>query len=301
MRFASACAAAAMGLALASIAPAQIAAAGTVRAAATQGSGLASFHLPYADPGQAGWLTLCNQANVPVTQGSITAKPFVWRVVSNVPTLSGYRIKGATAQLFAYQPRPYTPPGAWSGLSLAAASVYSNLAHPMAQFTPIDEPLNYMTESFPPIWDSLVELRLYLGAPDRPEYEARYAAADLQIKGNTWTLVSGGNDSCTSGTAVSREVILGLPGAKASQASQVPATRATGRAAAGRTASATSSAAPATGPSSPVPAGTATAALADARHSDSALYVVAIVFGVLAIATAGTGGLLWRRRRRASP
>jgi hypothetical protein len=296
MRFVSTCAFVAMGLALAAIAPAQIAAAGTVRTVSQDGGGSAGFHLPYTDPGQAGWLTLCNQANLPITQGSLTTKPFVWRVVSSVPTPAAYRIKGTTAQLFAYQPRPYTPAGAWSGLDLAAASVYSNPAHPMAQFTPIDEPLNYMTQSFPPIWDSLIELRLYLGAPDRPEYEASYAAADLQIKGNTWTLVSGGNDSCTSGTAVSREVILGLPGARAKP--PAAATRATGRPTAGRTASPASTATPTLGSFST--AATATA-VADAKHSGSALYVVAIVLGALAVASLGTGGLLWRRRRRAGP
>jgi hypothetical protein len=63
--------------------------------------------------------------------------------------------------LFAYQPRPFTPPGAWSGIGLAPATYYSNPKHPMAQFTPIDSALTQMTLQFPPIWHDAVRRDLH--------------------------------------------------------------------------------------------------------------------------------------------
>jgi hypothetical protein len=291
MRFAILRLAAAAGLALAVIAPAQAASAGTVQATRPASEvSAAAFHLPYSDPSADGLLTLCNQDNQPITHGSITAKPFVWRVVSSVPAVSGYDVKNGTATLFAYQPRPYTPPGAWSGLALSAASVYTNPAHPMAQATPIDQPLDYMTESFPPIWDGLYELRLYLGGPDIAAYSNTYPVADLQIKGNTWTLVTGGGGSCTTGSAVSREAILGLAGATGTSAA------ATHSSSSGSSAGAATPAASAA--SSPSAAGSTVTA--SARHSDSAAGLAAVIgFSALAAALVlTTGGLWWRRRRR---
>jgi hypothetical protein len=191
-------------------APAMAAQAGTAAPERTTGP---EFKLPYRDPNQAGWLTLCGTNLKPVTEGSITAKPFVWRVVSDVRTPSAWWIKGTKAELYAFQPRPYTPPGAWGGVIMAAPSEYTNRLYPMAQMTPIDEPLTYMTEDYPPIWDHLLELRLYLGAPDREQDINDYAAADIQVIGNTWHLVAGGHSSCTAGKVESTEVMDGLPGA----------------------------------------------------------------------------------------
>ena len=165
--------------------PAQAAMAAPAHGAARQGSSQAAFKLPYKDPDQAGWLTLCGVNLKPVTHGSITAKPFVWRVVSDVPAPKLYFPKSASAVMYAYQPREQTPSGAWSGTIMSTPSLYSNRLHPMAQFTPIDQPLSYMTLDFPPIWDHLIELRLYLGAPGEMEDESNYAAADIQVIGNT--------------------------------------------------------------------------------------------------------------------
>jgi hypothetical protein len=247
--------------------------------------------LPYTDPEQAGLLTLCGPHLRPITHGSITTKPFVWRVVSSVAAPDTFRVKGATATLYAYQPRPYTPAGAWSGSVMGAASYYSNPTHPMAQFTPIDEPLDYFTEAFPPIWKHLIELRLYLAAPGTSQDELGYAAADVRVTGDTWTLVSGGHASCTDGTAVSRETILHLPGASASPIADTSAQPTT-----------TSTATPApTGSASSAPAASATPAsspspTASSTHSSSsdAPAVIAAVVAVLAVVAAGW---LWRRRR----
>jgi hypothetical protein len=293
MRLVHTTAMAVAGLALLAAVPAQLASASVQKPAGTRGHAAAAssgFKLPYTDPDQVGQLTFCGTSLKPITHGSITASPFVWRVVSSMPTPKGYFIKGAKAQMFAYQPRPYTPAGAWSGTVMAAASYYSNPKHPMAQFTPIDESLDYMIKSFPPIWDHLIELRLYLGAPGLTEFTRPYAAADVQVHGNTWTLVSGGHASCTSGKVESVEVAIGLPGARAKPkpTSSDPA--------------ASSPAAPAQdGSGSSTPAGQAKATtVADSQSTSNAAPAIAIGVVALALAVAAGGGIWWRRRRRAT-
>jgi hypothetical protein len=284
MRLRRAGAIAVAGLALAAVAPAQLAMAAGARPAAAR---TVSGSLPYTDPNQVGTLTLCNTQDQPITHGSITAKPFVWRVVSSEPTPQGYWVKGATAQLFAYRAQRQVSPYNWSGQVLAGASEYSNPAHPMAQFTPIDEPFTYMTVTFPAMWDGLYQLRLYLGGPYLEEYEQTYPAADIRVTGNTWTLVSGGHASCTTGTAVSREAMLGLPGANSSPSASASAS-ASSSAAAGATSSAGASSS----------AGTASAALAS--HSGSGAGLLLASSGAVAVVLLATGGVWWIRRRRAS-
>jgi hypothetical protein len=289
MRFARACAAAVAAALVAG--PASMAMASQAQGAkARDAGGSGGIHLPYTDPNQAGWLTLCGVDLKPVTHGLVTTKPFVWRVVSDVPAPAGYFVRGAKAQMFAYQPRPYTPAGAWSGSVMAAPSYYDNRKHPMAQFTPIDEPLSYMTIAYPPIWDHLIELRLYLGAPNVPEDTRGYAAADVQVKGNTWTLVAGGSASCTSGRVVSEEVVVGMPGA-----------RGTPKPSPSGSASPTSSAPVSGGAPSSAPTGPPGAVPAADSHS-SGTGAAAAAFGIVALvaAAAVSGSLLWRRRRRAT-
>jgi hypothetical protein len=290
---------AAAGLVLAFVAPAQIAAAGVTTAAkaeraTTSFPTMHGFKMPYSDPNQAGLLTLCNEKLQPITHGSISTVPFVWRAVASVAAPSYMRIKGATATLVAYQPRPYTPAGAWSGTDLSAGAVYSNPGHPMAQLTPVDFPLSQMTGMFPPIWDHLIELRLYLGAPNRSPDVMGYAAADIQVIGNTWTMVEGGDASCTDGTAVSREVQLGIPGASRTAAPGAT----TGAEPAAKTGSASPAAA---GAASSASTGSgATAADSDSAASSSSgssIDPVAIILGVLAVVLLAGGGLVRSRRR----
>jgi len=288
-------AAVAAAASLAMIAPAQAATAAAARPAAVRDVGRpASNPLPYTDPGQAGLLTLCNTNLQPITHGNINTKPFVWRAVGDVPAPKGYRVKGEVGILFGYQPRQYTPAGAWSGLPMAAASVYTNPDTPMAQFTPIDEPLSYLTKFFPPIWDGLIELRLYLGGPGLSEDAQGYAAADLRVTGDTWTMVEGGDASCTSGSAVSDEVSVGLRGANGKPSSSHTSKDA-GQAGSG--ASGAGSQAGSAG-------GQAGSDAAATGHSGLGSAGLAAVIGSSALAAAlvlATGGLWWRRRRRAGP
>jgi hypothetical protein len=289
-------AAVAAAVGLAALGSAQIASAGVVQAPRVQhDGGLASFHLPYTDPGQTGLLTLCGPGNQPITHGNINTKPFVWRAVGDVSALPAYRVKGAVAQLFAFQPRPYTPPEAWSGLPMDAASVYSNPDHPMIQSTPIDEPLSYFTKFFPPVWDHLEELRLYLAAPDTPEDTLGFAAADLQINGDTWTMVDGGTTGCTSGTAVSREVTVGLPGAKASLKPGVLVANSSASQATPAAGSHSGTAAAGTSGKS----GTSATAASDPQSNSGGVGMLVALSALVAAFAAATVGFWWRRRRRA--
>jgi hypothetical protein len=290
----------------------------TSGSAAPDAAGAGGFHLPYSDPNQAGWLTLCGTNLKPVTNGRIHVKPFVWRVVSDVQAPQGYFVKGAKATMFAYQPRQGAPAGSWSGTVMAAASYYYDRAHPMAQFTPIDAPLTQITSAYPPRWDHLIELRLYLSAPQIPVLMSHYAAADIQVIGKTWRLVAGGHSSCTAGKVVAVETSVGMPGARSKPTSPPSASPSASRSPA--KSSGQSSGSPSPGPSSPgtsatgaqstspgspgpstpagaAPPGTAPTALS---RSSSDRVITGVVAGASVIAIVLLSRLLWRRQRRES-
>jgi hypothetical protein len=293
MKITRASAAAALVLTLAAIAPAPLAAAAPVRAGSPQLSASpAKFHLPYSDPDQAGWLTLCNKSLQPITHGSITAKPFVYRVVSSVGAPRGYFAQGAKATLYAYQPREQTASTQWSGLQLGPASLYSNRRHPMAQFTPLDLPLAEMTAAFPPIFDHLLQLRLYVDVPGEPQDPYTYGAADIQVTGNTWKLVAGNGGSCSSGKVEPIEKFYHF-----ASSTKSPSPSATGS----NGAQPGQSSAPAVGggsPSSTSPGANPGGATAASGSSNAA--AVGFTAGIIAvvIAVLAAGGVWWRRRRR---
>jgi hypothetical protein len=306
VKLARLCAASVVAAAFACMGAATTAMASPVRVSGSQQvSRPAGFRLPYTDPDQAGWLTLCNVALKPITHGLITAKPFIWRVVSNVPATKGFFVKGAKAVLFAYQPRPYTPAGAWSGTQMSSSSLYTNPNYPMVQSTPLDLPLTQMTVAFPPIWDHLIELRVYLGAPGIPEDTIGYGAADLQVIGDTWTLVAGGHSSCTDGSAVSEERAVHMPGS-----SGTPTEAAGGGGGGGGTAKAPVGPVPTpstgSGPGSSStstpsssgsgPGGTSAASPVSDDSSGTPIVWVGAGFGVI-VALLVAGGV-WRRRGR---
>jgi hypothetical protein len=293
VKIARASAVAALGLTMAAIAPAQLAVAAPLRAVATaRPASPAKFHLPYSDPDQVGWLTLCNKSLKPITQGSVTAKPFVFRVVGSVGAPRGYFAAGAKATLYAYQPREQTQSSEWSGLQLGPASLYSNRRHPMAEFTPQDLPLAEMTAAFPPIFDHLLELRLYLDVPGEPQDVFTYAAADIQVTGNTWKLVAGNGGSCTSGKV---EPIERLYHFASSTKSPAPTASSRGHAA--------SSSAPATsGGASSTSSPGATPGEATAASGSSNTAAVGFTAGIIVVVIAllASSGAWWRRRRRAT-
>jgi hypothetical protein len=253
--------------------------------------------LPYADANAVGYLGLCDKSGHSVDHGSIHDKPFVWRAVSSTPAPAPYNGRGRTATLLAFQPRVQTAPGQWSGDMLTASAKYTNAAHPMAQATAGDESLADFLDEYPTMLGGLLQLRVYLGVPDQPPYTLKYAATDIKVSGDTWTVVHGGNVSCTSGTAVSLEALLPASPSASPSVSPAPST------AAPATPSAASSvAAPSSTPDA-VAAGNTSGSAGDAGSSQLSAASVALV--AVALVLVGIGALLGasslRNRRRRTP
>lgn len=166
--------------------------------------------LPYTDPSSVGSLTLCGKDGSPLTTGNVNDRPFAWRAVAGTAAPAPYNAAGRTATLFAYQPREGVDPGQWSGDMLTASAKYSNADRPMAQATRADISLADFLDGYPAQWDGLVQLRIYLGAPNTPTLTSSYTSADIKVDGDQWQLVQGGTSAadCTSGNAISLEALL---------------------------------------------------------------------------------------------
>jgi hypothetical protein len=180
--------------------------------------------VPYKDTNANGVIGLCSKAGTPINHGKVNDSPFVWRSVSSSAAKPPYDAYGRTATLYAYVPKPGYPPQDWLGEQISAAAYYSNPAHPMVQATSSDgAALLDFVQGSPPSWNGLVELRIYLGVPGESIYNATYPATDIQVKGDTWTVVRGGDVACDSGSAVSS--LVGTP----PPPSPAPTTTATSR------------------------------------------------------------------------
>jgi hypothetical protein len=229
-------AAVACGLVVTALAT-SVAAAPTIGRVVESASGV-----PYQDPNAVGAIGLCNEAGSAITHGNINTKPFVWRAVSSQAAQAPYDSPGRTATLYAYQPQRDLPSGDWSGDALTASARYTNAAHPMAAATSGDLSLKQFMGEFRPVWDGLLELRIFLGAPNQAGYSLTYPATDIKVTGNTWRVVSGGNVSCRSGRATSIESILLPKKALKHSAKSHPRAHASGTAAAAPNAGAAPSA-----------------------------------------------------------
>jgi hypothetical protein len=164
--------------------------------------------LPYSDSSAHGYIGLCDRSGHQITHGRLDAAPFAWRAVSSVAAQSPYDAPDRTATLYGYQPRQGLPAGDWSGQALTASARYTNPAHPMAAATAGDDSLADFIAAYQPQWDRLIQLRMYLGAPDHPVYSLEYPALDIRVSGTTWRAVDGGAVDCRSGHSTSIESIL---------------------------------------------------------------------------------------------
>lgn len=280
-------------LLLASAAPLLAVVAAVVPASAAPASASTSA-LPYTDPDAVGFVALCDRAGHAVTGGSIHTRPFVWRAISSAPPPAGYGVTGRSATLFAFQPRQDVPAGNWSGAPLTASARYTSRTAPMAAATQADDSLADYMGDFAPKWDGLLELRMIDGAPNEPPDTLQYAATDIKVTGDTWSVVRGGTLPCDSGKAESLESLVGLAAATA-HATPPSAASKRGRGTASPTAAPRPTASAAT-----TGGATATAAATDASHPASStrrrtglVTVVLVAAALLAIA------LALRRRRRA--
>jgi hypothetical protein len=283
------------------------------------GSAYASSGLPYTDQYAHGLIGLCDKNGNNVTHGSIYDKPFVWKAVSNVPAPPSFRGSGQNATLYAYQPRQGVDAGEWSGEQLTATSAYSDPAVPIAQSTDRDEALSDDLNDFPPQWNRLVELRMFLGSLSNGTNTASYPAADIRIDGTTWTLVQGATVSCKTGTAISMEAALpssnpagraapqplsvvaakavGAPAPKSSPTPTANSRNASQTPASNSASSATTPAGPSGASSASVAANSGAAENAAASSgtgsgSSNAPFIVGLV-----VVVAGLGGIFWWRSR----
>jgi hypothetical protein len=179
--------------------------------------------VPYHDPNAVGVVGFCDKAGHQVTSGSITTTPFAWRAVSSVAATAPYNTAGRTATLFAYQPRRGVAPGDWSGAQLTASARYTDASHPMAAATSRDLSLQSFMGQFAPQWDGLLQIRIFLGAPNQEIDSVTYPATTIKVTGSTWRVVgSTAPVSCTSGTSTSIESLL-LAGGSSSSPTTSPA------------------------------------------------------------------------------
>jgi hypothetical protein len=298
-----------------------VAAAATVGfLAASSGSALAAG-VPYNDPDAVGTIGLCAQNGTPLTHGSVDDQPFVWKAIDSTAAAAPYNAPGASATLYAYQPRQDVDPRQWGGAQLSAASKFTNPAHPTAVMTGLDESLAGFLGAYSAQWDGLIQLRIFLGAPNQPIYSAKYDAATIKVSGNKWSLVSGDpNVACGSGSAVSLEQVLATDSAAAAsltaQTTQKPtqsaATGAAGATPSGDQTSSASAGASGSGQAPPTSAETAppgssgapatespaaSSAAASGGHGGSSSHTLLFVLVIIAVIGAGFVGIQWLRSK----
>ena len=259
------------------------------------GPAMAAKPLPYTDFSAQGSVGLCDQAGKPVTSGKITDKPFVWFAVSGMKAPEGYGGDGRKATLFIYQPRPNTYPTQWSADQMTSSSPYSNPDFPMAAASAADFSLADYIHEFPPMWDGLLQLRIYFGAPNKPTATDPYPATDIVVTGSTWHVVRGASVACTKGTAQPNEpgVVTAQPvsNPSSSTAQSSPATSASGTASTGSMQSSSPTSSGSEG-SQILAAGSEAASTSSTSSSRRPLLLSLIVLAGLA-----GGGTWWYRRR----
>jgi hypothetical protein len=253
-----------------------------------------SAAVPYTDPRSVGFIGLCNSAGQQITTGSISTRPFVVRAVDSKPAAAPYNATGRTATLYAYQPREGLPPGAWSGEVMTAAGRYSSPAHPMTAGTPLDDSLADFMSDYPLSWNNLIQLRMYLGAPNEPIDSVSYPTINLKVTGKTWKVVgASGKVSCTAGSSVSVETIL-LPSSQlhpSSSASQSSSGKPTG----GKSSTAAGSGGAAAGPGG---SGGGSVSPHPASASSHSHVSVVEIFSILVVVIGLAAAVSWFVRRR---
>lgn len=170
----------------------------------------ANEQLPFKDPNAQGLIGFCDANNKPVTSGNIRDVPFATKAVSDTPAGKAYAVTGRKAALYATSPNKNLDPGLWSPYQMTPSTFYSNPAHPMAAAGFGEPPLEYHTSGSPPTLQNLVQLRMYLSAPNTTPYVQKYPTAVVRIEGDTWVMVAGDrNPDCTAGTAKNINQVLG--------------------------------------------------------------------------------------------
>jgi hypothetical protein len=150
--------------------------------------------IPYEDKGSQGRLAFYDAGGRRITSGNIDDKPFAHFAVSTEKAPPPYDKPGRKAALLAFQPRQGIDPAKWGGDFLTGSTSYVDAGHPTASGTGEDISLANFIAEYPPQWDGLIQLRMYLGAPQQPGLTEHYAAAEIRVKDKTWTLVRAAPD-----------------------------------------------------------------------------------------------------------
>jgi membrane protein implicated in regulation of membrane protease activity len=269
---------------------------------ATSGTATAAVVLPYTDSNATGGITLCDAHGQAVTRGRNDVS-LAAMAVGGSAAVAPFNGDHRSAILTAYQPRKGVEPGNWSGQSMTGLSQYTNPKIPMVEILPRDYTMQGFLTSYSPQWDGLIQLRIYLKAPNQGTKNDTYAATSLKVTGNTWQQVGAvAGDVCKTGTAMSIARVLGLPTA-------APSKRPSGT---GRTASPSirpGAGASPSAPSAALSSADTSAAATDATGSSAktmpAGASTANSFGgpltwallVALLAVAAVLGWLWKRRR----
>jgi len=247
---------------------------------ATSGTATAAVVLPYTDTNATGGITLCDAHGQTIMRGPVGGS-LAAAVVGGSAAVAPFNGDHRSAILTAYQPRKGIDPGNWSGQLLTGASLYTNPKNPMVEILPRDTSLEGFITAYPARWDGLVQLRVYLKAPNQGAKQDTYAATTLKVTGSTWQQVGAvAGDVCKTGTAKSIARILGLPTAAPSV--EPSSSRSPGRAAA------SSSSRPGAKPS------TSTPSVHPGRAASSAAQVDSAKANLAGASTANTSGpLAW--------
>ena len=250
--------------------------------------------VPYSDPAVNGQITLCNSAHQPVTSGKIAAAPFVDFAVGSVAAPAAYQIAGRTASLYGYQPIKDVDPTLWPGMLLNNASVYANAAFPTAAGTLIDRSLASFLRFYPTKWDGLIQLRLFVGAPDQAVMTTPYNSATIKVSGDRWSMVDGGTAHCGEANAISNT--RALPAYSKAVAAAAQASGAHSSASSGR--SGADSSGSSAHPDAPDATSTDSLALAAGAAGSGGGTGPWVWIGLAVVVVAAwIGGLGWMRRR----
>jgi hypothetical protein len=249
---------------------------------ATSGTATAAVVLPYTDANATGGITLCDAHGQAITSGPVGGS-LAATAVGGSAAVAPFNGDHRSAILTAYQPRKGIDPGNWSGQLLTGASQYTNPKNPMVEILPRDTTLEGFITAYPAQWDGLVQLRVYLKAPNQGSKQDTYAATTLKVIGSTWQQVGAtAGGVCKTGTAKSIVRILGLPTA-------APSLKPSGSGSTGP-AAASSSSRPGPSASTSTPFGIPSSADPSAAQASSALAKAKLA----GASTANSGGpLMW--------
>jgi hypothetical protein len=267
------------------------------------GTATAAVVLPYTDANATGGITLCDAHGKAITSGPVGSS-LAATVVGGSAAVAPFNGDHRSAILTAYQPRKGIDPGNWSGQSMTGLSQYTNPKNPMAEILPRDYTLQGFLTAYPAQWDGLVQLRIYLKAPNQGTKNDTYAATTLKVTGSAWQQVgAAAGDVCKTGTATSIARILGLPIAAptsrpaGSGSTAPPGASSSSRPGAGGSTSAPSAAASNADPSAAQASGAlAKAKLAGASTANGGGLLTWVLLAAL-LAVAAALVWLWSRRR----